>query len=98
MKTISSNSVLRQLAGLDSRDSFATVKIVPGDAPPRQVGRSYYWTTPSGKTEVRHPNAYKWPTQYHGSTRRVEVGRVWLAELVASAVAIDAYVEALRIC
>jgi len=56
------------------------VRVVEGDATvePKVVGRSYYWTTPSGKTEVRHPNAYKWPVRYWPSTLRVEVTRSWL--------------------
>lgn len=52
---------------------------IDGAAPPRLAGESYYWTTPSGKTRVEHPNAYGWPTRYWPSTLRVEVGREWLA-------------------
>jgi hypothetical protein len=51
---------------------------VDGDQAPTVTGRSYYWTTPSGLTEVRYPNAYGYPTLYHGSERRIEVGREWL--------------------
>ncbi len=54
------------------------VEVVEGSQFPRVRGRSYYWTTPSGKTEVMHPNAYGWRTLYHPSTLRVEVGREWL--------------------
>lgn len=54
------------------------VHVVEGSQAPMVRGRSYYWTTPSGKTEVRHPNAYGWRTWYHCSTLRVEVGREWL--------------------
>lgn len=56
------------------------VQVVPGDTAPRQAGESYYWTTPGG-TLIRHPNAYRWPTVYHASTRRVEVGADWIARL-----------------
>ena len=55
------------------------IHIVEGAAEPQYLGECGYHTTPSGKTIVRHPNAYKWPTVYHGSTLRVEVGRDWLA-------------------
>lgn len=55
------------------------VDVVPGDGSPEIVGRSYYWTTPSGRTIVRHPNAYGWPTLYHASTLCVRVGVEWLA-------------------
>ena len=44
------------------------ILVVPGKAAPHLCGRSYYWTTPSGLTEVRHPSAYKWPTLYHEGT------------------------------
>lgn len=54
------------------------VEMVPGRLAPRVVGESYYHTTPSGKTRVYHPNAYKWRTVYHCSTLCVEVGRDWL--------------------
>ncbi len=55
------------------------IEVIPGIAlAPRTVGQSYYWTTPSGKTIVHHPSAYRWPTWYHASTRRVIVGSDWL--------------------
>jgi hypothetical protein len=57
------------------------IEIIPGIAlAPRTVGESYYWTTPSGKTIVHYPSAYRWPTWYHASTRRVIVGELWLAQ------------------
>lgn len=56
------------------------IKMIDGFAPPKLTGRSYYWTTPSGKTEVRYPNAYKWPTVYHASTYCIVVGKGWLIE------------------
>lgn len=55
------------------------IRVIDGDQAPALRGRSYYWTTTSGKTEVRHPGAYGWPTLYHASTRRIEVGADWLA-------------------
>ena len=55
------------------------IHIVEGAAEPQYLGECGYHTTPSGKTIVRHPNAYKWPTVYHCSTLRVVVGRDWLA-------------------
>jgi hypothetical protein len=56
------------------------IEVIPGIAlAPRTAGESYYWTTPSGKTIVRHPSAYRWPTWYHASTRRVQVGADWIA-------------------
>lgn len=54
------------------------IKQVEGCKPPTLMGRSYYWTTPSGLTEVRHPGAYKWPTVYQHSTFRIEVGKDWI--------------------
>jgi len=45
---------------------------------PKLVGNPGYHTTPSGKTIVNHPSAYGWPTVYHCSTERVEVGREWI--------------------
>ena len=67
--------VLRRLAGAGAA---MPVMVVDGDAAPRVCGESYYWTTPSGKTRVHHPNAYGWRTLYWPSTLRVDVGRDWL--------------------
>jgi len=54
----------------------APVRIVDGSEV-RLVGESSYHTTPSGKTRVKFPNAYKWRTVYHASTLCVEIGRDW---------------------
>jgi hypothetical protein len=56
------------------------IRFVDGFAEPVLKGRSYYWTTPSGLTEVKYPSAYKWPTKYHHSTRYIEVGIGWVLE------------------
>jgi hypothetical protein len=57
------------------------IEVVPGIAlAPRTVGQSYYWTTPSGRTIVHHPQAYGYRTLYHASTRRVIVGEQWVAQ------------------
>jgi hypothetical protein len=52
--------------------------IIHGNSRPKLTGNSYYWTTPSGKTIIRHPNAYRWAKIYSPSTRRIEVGINWL--------------------
>jgi hypothetical protein len=64
----------------DAVGSTCPVEVVEGDDAPELVGSSGYHTTPSGLTIVRHPGAYRWPTVYHHSTRRVEVGVDWLIE------------------
>ena len=74
----------RRAAGCRAGDNAPPVRVVRGGAlAPRLLGESYYWTTLSGKTIVRHPNAYGWPTWYHGSTRRVLVGEGWVREHAA---------------
>ena len=70
------SKVVREVAG--QTGTPYPIQDVDGFAAPKLVGRSYYWTTLSGKTEVRHPGAYGWPTLYHASTRRIQVGRGWL--------------------
>jgi hypothetical protein len=69
---------LKQLARMwvGSRANMP-VEVVDGKIAPREVGSGYYFTTPSGKTIVRYPNAYGWRTLYHPSTLRIEVGRDW---------------------
>ena len=74
--TLAARRTVRQAAGAHAN---CPVEVIDGDAAPTLAGRSYYWTTLSGKTEVRYPNAYGWPTKYHHSTLRVEVGSEWLA-------------------
>ncbi len=69
-------SALRSIAGAGGES--CPVVAVEGDSAPRVAGRCYYGTTPSGRTIVQCPNAYGWPTLYHRSTRRVEVGIEWL--------------------
>lgn len=51
---------------------------VDGFSAPKLEGKSYFWTTISGKTVVHHPNAYGYPTLYHASTLRIVVGKGWL--------------------
>lgn len=71
----------RLAAGVNPGNNSYPVRVIPGGGlAPRLLGHDYYWTTPSGKTIVHYPNAYRWPTVYHCSTRRVVVGEKWLAE------------------
>lgn len=56
------------------------VVVVPGDQSPTVDGESYYWTTPSGKTRIMYPNAYRWKKVYHPSSYSVRVGFGWLAK------------------
>lgn len=72
-------------AAAEQTGTSIPITIVEGDDAPQTQGKSYYWTTPSGKTIVRHPSAYKWPTLYHASTREIIVGRGWLAAKVGTA-------------
>jgi len=63
--------------------SHVDVVIIEGskkqeNSPPKLAGHAGYHTTPSGKTIVTHPGAYKWRTVYHRSTEQVEVGREWV--------------------
>jgi len=55
----------------------APIEKINGNVSPTLEGESYYWTTPSGKTRIEHPNAYKWPMWYHHSTRRIYIGEQW---------------------
>ncbi len=75
--TLNQRREIRQAAGTNQPN--IKIEIVPGNVAPHLAGRSYYWATPSGKTEVHHPMAYRWPAWYHASTRRVVVGAEWLA-------------------
>lgn len=79
--------IVRRLAGC--KWSACPVRIVDGNVAPRICGEGFYWTTPSGKTIIRHPSAYKWPKRYHASTRRVEVGREFLATLAGPIVSAE---------
>jgi hypothetical protein len=77
----------RGVAGLSTgRTYHYPVEVIEGYSPPRLVGRSYYYTTPSGKTIVHHPGAYGWRTLYHPSTCRVVVGSKSLFALAWAAI------------
>jgi len=57
------------------------IRVVDGDQAPQLLGTSYHWETPSGQI-CRYPSAYRRAfgrPVYCASTRRVEVGREWLA-------------------
>lgn len=60
------------------------IVIVEGDQGPTTEGEAGYWTTPSGKTRITYPNAYKWRKVYHCSTARIVVGREWLADRISA--------------
>ena len=66
---------IRRAAGLQNG---TPIVVVAGCSRPALEGKPGYHTTPSGKTIVHHPNAYKWRTVYHYSTYRVEVGWAWV--------------------
>lgn len=68
-------------AAAQSASPPARVLVVSGskNPAPRLAGQQGYWTTPSGNTIVRYPNAYRWPKTYHCSTLRVEVHVDWIA-------------------
>lgn len=78
--TLSARRIARQAAHAHAN---CPVEVIDGAAAPTLRGRSYYWTTLSGRTEVRYPSAYGWPTLYHASTLRVQVGAEWLAQHAA---------------
>lgn len=59
------------------------------DAPPTVSGEGPYHTTPSGKTRVHSPSAYRWPTVYHASTLLISVGQKWLDRMQLDEVIID---------
>ena len=67
--------IVRKLA--NARNNLP-VEIIDGRQAPKEIGESGYYTTPSGKTRITYPSAYKWPKVYHCSTIRVTVGRKWL--------------------
>lgn len=77
--TLAQRKLVRSLVGASATQP---VIVVEGNAKPHWHGRSYYWTTLSGKTEVRFPNAYKWPCTYHASTLELRVGEDWLSGVV----------------
>jgi len=58
--------------------SHVRVVIEEGNTRPQLLGESGYHTTPSGKTVVTYPNAYRHRTVYHCSTERITVGRNWI--------------------
>lgn len=65
----------RQITGANNQHPVNLVE--NSKNPPKLDGESFYFTTPSGKTRINHPNAYGWPMQYHCSTLAVKVGVNW---------------------
>lgn len=61
----------------------APVIVVAGNSKPVWKGQSYYYTNKSGAI-VYHPSAYRkayGKPIYVASTRRIEVGQIWLMQL-----------------
>lgn len=54
------------------------IEVLKNYVVPKLIGDNGYWTTPSGKTKIIYPNAYRWPKVYHPSTKRIIVGRKFL--------------------
>jgi hypothetical protein len=79
MTTLDERRVIRRAAGADPH---VPVRVVEGDMPLVLRGHRCHWTTKGG-SHICHPNAYSakgWSNMvYHHSTRRVEVGREWMA-------------------
>lgn len=73
-------SLCRRLAGCNKYDNVPVV-MVAGSQEPTMQGSSYYHTTLSGRTIVRHPSAYGYPTLYHPSTRHIVVGADYINSL-----------------
>jgi hypothetical protein len=78
LTTLEERRLVRRYCRVNKHDAIAVYITNQYMSPPKLVGSSYYWTTMSGKTIIRHPNAYHWPKLYHGSTRCIEVSREWL--------------------
>ena len=80
MTKTQTTSIRRAIRSAAKSSKNTPIEIISNSADaPKLVGCSYYWTTPSGKTIVQHPAAYRWPTWYHASTLRVTVGDQYVA-------------------
>jgi len=68
----------------DNYSSNAQIKIINGNSSPYVIGRSFRFTTKSGKP-VYFPNAYRKASfgnmVYIPSTREIVVGKNWLRQL-----------------
>ena len=81
------NTITRQqrraiLRSANESQSNIRIQVIPGIAiAPRTVGESWHYTTRTG-LPIYHPSAYAargWSSMiYHHSTRRVEVGELWI--------------------
>ena len=76
--------ILRRCRDVAGAPSHYPVNVVDGAQPPTMKGTSYHWRTPGGEI-CYSPNAYRrkfGKPIYHASTHRVEVGEMWLRELL----------------
>jgi hypothetical protein len=77
-KNMNDNFIIRScVPGGYNRHNYP-IELKIGNQSPQYSGESYYYTTPSGKTIIRHPSAYRWPKVYHNSTQRITVGQQWV--------------------
>lgn len=73
-------TLIRDELGLN-RYNRCPIELVKGDCAPHFEGKRGHWTTPSGKTIVHYPNAYKYTKVYHRSTRKIVVGEQWVLRI-----------------
>lgn len=80
LKSVSDNHLARLVSRDDGNRPVEIVRGKNSDSIyPHITGIGAYWTTPSEKTIISYPNAYRWPKTYHCSTRGTTVGKLWLA-------------------
>ena len=74
-------SEIRELAGAKGKPW--KIEIVEGNEAPKLVGKRACYRNKSGEI-IRHPSAYAAKGHrsmvYHHSTRKITVGKIWLAE------------------
>lgn len=70
-------ATVRKACGCSGR-SFPIIRAEDPVQSPKLQGESFYWTTASGRTRIKHPNSYRWPKTYHPSTLKIVVGQLWI--------------------
>jgi hypothetical protein len=74
----SAAAIVRKFVSVRVADRGTPTTYLAGMEKPFSTGESAYWTTPSGKTIVRHPSSYGWRCVYHCSTRENFAGAKWI--------------------
>jgi hypothetical protein len=72
------STVRKRIREIANCGCIRKVYAISGSSKPEEKGTNGYWVTIPGNTVIRYPNAYRYKKRYVKSTKRIEVGVMFL--------------------